>query len=556
MKKVFIVIVFSLLQTYSYGQVTAQFVLNPSVGCAIPHTVFFTDQSIMPDTWLWDFDDGNTSTLQNPIHSYTSTGVFIVRLTVTDTILGISDVITDTVRVSNPTADFGGTGSNFFPGPPDSFFGCGPLTVNFTDSSVASFGIASWNWDFGDGGTDTVQNPSYIYQTPGIYTVLLMITDSNGCISTRTRVSYVQVIGPDVNFGADTTTGCPNTTINFTDSTIFGAPITNWTWDFGDGNNSILQNPMNTYTTLDSFDVSLTVTDIDGCSRTFTRTDFIQIMDTVAPTIVCPNDTSVIADVSCNGVLAGYTALAITTDNCDLSPVITQFPLSGAIINSDTTVWLFSTDASGNVDSCSFMVTLIDTIVPSITCPNDTSVIADASCNGVLTDYTALAITTDNCDSNPVVTQFPLSGATITTDTTVWLFSADASGNVDSCSFMVVIIDTLAPSIICPVAQTVIADTSCSGVLADYTTMVTTTDNCDLIPVVTQSPLSGDTINSDTIVWLFSTDASGNVDSCSFMVTLIDTIVPSITCPNDTNVIADGSCNGDISRLHYFGNYC
>ena len=50
----------------------ANFSANPTFGMSIPHTVFFTDQSTLPDTWFWDFGDGSTSTAQNPIHSYTS----------------------------------------------------------------------------------------------------------------------------------------------------------------------------------------------------------------------------------------------------------------------------------------------------------------------------------------------------------------------------------------------------------------------------------------------------------------------------------------------------
>lgn len=256
---------------------TAAFNLNPSTGCAIPHTVFFTDQSITPDIWLWDFGDGNTSTLQNPVHNYTTTGSFTVTLTVTDTIVGCSDVSTQAVSVSIPNASFSGA----------PLFGCAPITSNFTDNSTSSGStVTSWLWDFGDGQTSTAQNAVHSYLNPGVYTVSLTVTDANGCTDTQTQPNYVQAIGPDVNFGADTTEACTSLTVNFTDSTIFGAPITSWTWDFGDGNTSNLQNPTHTYSTTGSFDVSLTVTDIDGCSRTFTRPGYITIHGTAQGTDV------------------------------------------------------------------------------------------------------------------------------------------------------------------------------------------------------------------------------------------------------------------------------
>ena len=247
-------------KTVTVNQPVSSFVLNPSIGCAIPHTVFFTDQSTLPDTWFWDFGDANTSTLQNPVHNYTTSGSFVVTLTVTDTINGCSSVSTDTVEVDIASANF-----NISPA-----FGCGPLTVNFSDASTVSGStVDSWSWDFGDGATSTQASPTHVYDTPGIYTPIMTITTPSGCTSTHSVPAGVQVIGPDVNFGGDAlTSDCFPLSVNFTDSTIFGAPITSWTWDFGDGNGSNVQNPSYEYTVGGSFDVSLAITDIDGCSRT------------------------------------------------------------------------------------------------------------------------------------------------------------------------------------------------------------------------------------------------------------------------------------------------
>ncbi|MBL4709780.1 MAG: PKD domain-containing protein, partial [Flavobacteriales bacterium] len=251
-----------------FGGLLSAFTLNPPVGCASPHTVFFTDQSILPDTWLWDFGDGNNSTLQNPIHNFVSTGSFPISLTVVDTITGCNSVSTSLVKLSITTANFTGA----------ALFGCGPLKVNFSDNSTSSgSSLASWSWSFGDGGVSTLQNPSYTYGKPGVYAVSLTVVDNNGCRDSKTRTNYVQVIGPDVNFGADTSGGPIPLSINFTDSTIFGAPIIGWTWSFGDGASSNLQNPTHIYTTPDTVDVRLTVRDIDGCSRTFIRNNYITV---------------------------------------------------------------------------------------------------------------------------------------------------------------------------------------------------------------------------------------------------------------------------------------
>ncbi|MDA3874927.1 MAG: PKD domain-containing protein [Kiritimatiellae bacterium] len=153
-------------------------------------------------------------------------------------------------------------------------FGCGPLTVQFTDSSLNA---TAWEWDFGDGFTSTDQNPEHVYETPGIYTVVL--TAQNGADSdVHQKVNYIQVIGPNVGFTATPTTGNSiPLLVSFTDQTVFGAPLIAWLWNFGDGNTSTVQNPSHNYTQPGVYTVSLTVTDLDGCSRTLTQTDLVVI---------------------------------------------------------------------------------------------------------------------------------------------------------------------------------------------------------------------------------------------------------------------------------------
>jgi PKD repeat protein len=238
----------------------ASFSLNPNIGCSVPHTTFFTDTSSGNPTitsWLWDFGDTNTSTSQNPVHNYLTSGDFTISLTVTNA--DGSDSTTTQVKVSVPTANFTGT----------PLFGCGPLDTTFTDTSTFNNSTASsWFWDFGDGGTSTAQNPNYTYDQPGIYTVNMTVTDANGCVDTLSRTSFVQVIGPKVSFTSNPTSGQVPLDVDFTDTSIFTSPPNGWTWDFGDGGSSNLVNPTHTYASQGVYATSLTVTDIVGCSRT------------------------------------------------------------------------------------------------------------------------------------------------------------------------------------------------------------------------------------------------------------------------------------------------
>ena len=306
--------IFLFIVQFGFSQnlnLSADFSISNPNGCSVPHTVFFTDQSIQADTWLWNFGDGSTSRSRNPIHTYTIAGTYNVSLRVEDTVVGGSNtkILPMAVVVEVPVADFNGT----------SLFGCGPLTANFNNTSSTA---ASYLWNFGDGNTSTLQSPSHTYNSPGLYTVSLKITTANSCTNTRTRSNYIQVVGPNVNFGLS---GIPPTnppyTFNYRDLTNFSSPPISWLWNFGDGNTSTLQNPSHTYSIADTFDVSLTVSDLDGCSRTFTRPNFAitQLINTTV------TQTSAI---SCNGNSDG----AVT-----VSPTLGAAPYSYSWSNGATT---------------------------------------------------------------------------------------------------------------------------------------------------------------------------------------------------------------------------
>jgi len=247
---------------------TANFSASPTSGCPTL-AVNFTDQSTGDITdWSWDFGDGSTSTLQNPIHDYTAPGSYTVSLTVTGP--GGSDTNTKTnyitVTDGNMTADFSGTPTS----------GDAPLTVAFTDQSSGD--ISTWNWDFGDGGSSTAQSPSYTYNTAGTYTVSLSI--SNACGSdVMTKTDYITVTQPTCNapvadFSATPLSGDAPLLVDFTDNST-NSP-TSWSWDFGDGGSSTAQNPSYTYNNAGTYTVSMTATNDCG-SDTQTKVDYITV---------------------------------------------------------------------------------------------------------------------------------------------------------------------------------------------------------------------------------------------------------------------------------------
>ncbi len=274
--------------------------------------------------------------------------------------------------------------------------------------------------------------------------------------------------------------------------------------------------------------IVLTVTDSEG--NTDTSQAVVDIRDTIAPTITCPLNQTQVVDASCGYTLADYTGMATTSDNCTVSPTVTQTPAIGSTQSGTTTVTLYSTDASGNVDSCSFDVTPIDNVVPTITCPGNQTASRDSSCNFTIPDYIGSATSSDNCGT-PTLVQKPAVGLVISSDTTIWIIATDGAGNQDSCSFTLTLEDNTPPVVTCPGDQSQTVDTNCSFVLNDYTAMASATDNCDTTITITQSPAAGTNVNGSTVVTIFAEDGSGNIDSCSFNVTALDSVAPTIVCP-------------------------
>jgi len=133
----------------------------------------FTDQSTnSPTQWAWDFGDGNTSFLQNPTHNYAAAGAYTVTLTATNALGSSSPPAAQTIEVvaGPPTASFANPGLAAI-----------GQSVQFTDQSTNS--PTQWAWDFGDGNTSFLQNPTHNYAAAGVYTVTLTATNALGSSS-------------------------------------------------------------------------------------------------------------------------------------------------------------------------------------------------------------------------------------------------------------------------------------------------------------------------------------------------------------------------------------
>jgi len=259
--------------------------------CVDKLVVFTTDTVILPTasfTWLWDFGDGTTSTQPGTVsHLYPYVGTFNVSLTLTDQ-WGCTNTKVHTVTtIPVPIANFTFTSPT-----------CDGEAIAFTDQSVVPAPypdiIVGWLWDFGDGvGTSTQQNPTYIYPVfnPGGYDVTLMVTTNQGC--TATKMYHVQPIPrPAADFEVQPLTpSCVNQPVQFQDLTQLngGGILTFWNWNFGDpgsGSNNIsyAQNPVHTFSQASPppYDVTLIVTNANGCKDTIVKQIFISALPVAA----------------------------------------------------------------------------------------------------------------------------------------------------------------------------------------------------------------------------------------------------------------------------------
>jgi gliding motility-associated-like protein len=166
----------------------ARAVLRPDYITCDGFTMTFQNLSPSPliNTYYWEFGDpasgiDNSSTSPTPTHTYTDTGVYIIKL-VTNRNQDCSDSTTAIVKVY----------PGFFPG----FISTGICYLNpvqFTDTTNTVYGVVdSWSWSFGDGTTlaDTshLQNPSWTYPSAGPKQVDFIVTNSKGCRDTVTQI--------------------------------------------------------------------------------------------------------------------------------------------------------------------------------------------------------------------------------------------------------------------------------------------------------------------------------------------------------------------------------
>jgi gliding motility-associated-like protein len=284
------------IHTYSVaGSYTVQYALITDVGClsdttthvvnlSDPPTALFNvsspkcrDKSIsfsdlstttsgaVLAKWYWDFGDGSTPvvalTNADQTHTYIATGSYTVTLKV-ETTTGCQSAVYSLAVIISPNPVVGFTFPNI----------CLPAgTALMNNTSAISDGtqaLFAYNWNFGDGSLyANTQNPVHDFTGTGPYTVTLTTTSNNGCIDSSVQSVNTIYAQADGEFTVNAE-NCLNDVTSFTSSSnpLPGNTITEWHWDFGDGNIALSQNPTHTYTTAGTFTVKHWIVTDKGCN--------------------------------------------------------------------------------------------------------------------------------------------------------------------------------------------------------------------------------------------------------------------------------------------------
>lgn len=245
--------------TMTISGVNADYTSN--LTACVDEPVSFTDLSVPAanatvNGWLYDFDDGSNSGLQNPTHSFSTAGSYDVEF-VAYTDVGCTDTITYTITINEPP------GAGITP-----LNGCNDLDVSFTNNS--DVGATGFWWNFGTGNpadTSIVSNPSFTFPGYGVYTVSLVAQHNTFCADTATFNITVSSVTADF-VGEDTV--CTNVLVPYSDAsfTSGGGTVNNWEWDFGGAGSSTQQNPNFGYTVPGDYDVELIAISNLGCRDT------------------------------------------------------------------------------------------------------------------------------------------------------------------------------------------------------------------------------------------------------------------------------------------------
>ena len=255
--------------------------------------------------WDWQFGEGS-SIMQNPSFEYEFPGEKFISLIVED---------------MNKCRDTSIQQINYFPVPatividPNTFIGCQPANITFTNLSKPIDENYTFDWDFGDGNKGSALSPTNLYTDVGIYTVSLNLTSPIGCKVSKVWKNLIKVV-PSPTAGFSFTPEKPNitkNTVQFTDESI---DAISYLWNFDSLGISLIANPSFTFQDTGTFRISQIVLHPSGCSDTaFATISILPFINFFVPNAFTPNDDGLNDDFIPKGSFEGIRAYSFTIWN-------------------------------------------------------------------------------------------------------------------------------------------------------------------------------------------------------------------------------------------------
>lgn len=364
-------------------------------------TVNFNNTSSMSSgtmtTYNWNFGDNTTSTLQNPSHTYTNSGTYLVTLIVGSN-KGCFDTTVNLVTVNPPpTAAF--TYTTICQGSP----------VTFNDNSSVNQGnINQWIWDFGDGSVNSyLQNPSHIYSNAGNYVVTLTVTTNQGCTGVTSQTATVNSL-PVLSFNVANSCFGVQSIFNNTSSIPTGT-ITNWMWDVnGDGIvDANTPNLSYNYPTANTYTVILSASSNANCISSYSTTVTIHPLPNVnfAGNNVCHNAVTTFTNNTTIG-----NGNQITNYSWNFGNSTSSMQTNPMVIYTNPGAYVVSLTATSNNNCVNTGTTLVN-VWPN---PNTNFITANA-CQGSVANFT----------NNTTINNGTIS---------YWMWDVNGDNNTDSTS--------------------------------------------------------------------------------------------------------------------------
>ena len=242
-----------------YPKPHSQFSMNTNSVCKYPEGPVLTNQSNGAHAYLWDFDNGVFSSLTTPTVTYNTPGSYNIQLIATNQ-YSCSDTSMQIFMINDPPqASFTLSATE----------GCPTHSVSFNNNSTGH--IINCHWSFGDGSTGSGLSISHNYLSSGLYTVSMIAEGNGGCRDTLVLLDTVFVYPKPIPVFIWENTNIPQANAGSVQFTNSSANADTYFWDFGDGLNSSIKNPLHQYTYDGSYMVTLTASNSFGCISSIER---------------------------------------------------------------------------------------------------------------------------------------------------------------------------------------------------------------------------------------------------------------------------------------------